>query len=247
MAFFSLEEAAARYNEYRPKVHDVIKTWLEEAGCNNDFSRGLDVACGTGDSTLPLMALCDEVIGIDISEAMLKYANEKSISTALMSYQHAFELGKFDLISTCMAFHWFDLEEAIEAYKAASQNGAVWLIYNFSFGGSDSSEAFNWWLINYYFKHYPTPHRNSQVANIQYEQGITKLADGKGTLPISMSVERLIKYLTTQSNVEVQVKAGKAYEEIERELMEQITPFGLNSHFSYKYTYEIYRYDSHDL
>ncbi len=142
-----------------------------------------------------------------------------------------------------MAFHWFDFDEAIQAYKAASQKGAIWLIYNFSFGGSESSEEFNWWLINYYFKHYPTPHRNSQVADIQFEKGVTKLASQEGFLPITLSQEHLVKYLTTQSNIEEQVRKGLSYEEIEQDLLEQIVPFNLSSRFKYRYTYDIYRYD----
>jgi hypothetical protein len=70
-----LEEAAVRYDRYRPKVHSI-------------------------DSTLPLLQICDAVIGIDSSPEMLRFAEEKGLATRVASYDALDEEGAYDLIST---------------------------------------------------------------------------------------------------------------------------------------------------
>lgn len=152
MSYFTLQEAAKRYDAYRPKVHGIIETWLSNAGLNTQFNQALDVACGTGDSTLPLQNISNTVLGIDLSQSMLSMANEKGLSVKQIGYEQAHEVGSFDLITTCMAFHWFDFNEALNAYKSASANNAVWLIYNFTFGGSETCEDFNDWFVSTYLK-----------------------------------------------------------------------------------------------
>lgn len=71
MSYFSLEEAARRYKLYRPKVHEIVNSWLSDASLPPKFDHALDLACGTGDSTLPLLEISDRVVAIDQSEVML--------------------------------------------------------------------------------------------------------------------------------------------------------------------------------
>jgi len=245
MSYFTLDEAAKRYDAFRPKVHDIVGKWLLDAGINYKFKNSLDVACGTGDSTLPLLKLSENVIGIDLSASMLKMAERKGLSVKQLGYEKAHELGEFDLITTCMAFHWFDFEEALKAYKQASSGNAIWLIYNFSFGGSENSDEFNEWFVSTYLKTFPSPQRNGQIADFKQVDDVRCLASGKGVLPIIFADKfELIKYLTTQSNVENAVKSGASYNEIEKEIEVILQDFNLGTDFRYNYSYDLYQFIS---
>ena len=104
--------------------------WLAECLGRRHFRNAIDIACGTGDSTLPLLRIAEDVIGIDSSEAMLRYAKHKGLTVKRASYEDLTENGEYDLVSTCMAFHWFDRTKAIETYKQISAREAIWIIYN---------------------------------------------------------------------------------------------------------------------
>jgi len=76
--FFFSAETATRYNTYRPVVHGVIAEWLAGAGLPGPYRRAIDVACGTGHSTLPLQRLAQQVDAIDISPEMVAAARART-------------------------------------------------------------------------------------------------------------------------------------------------------------------------
>jgi len=43
MTYFSLNEAAYRYDKYRPKVHNIVIDWLTDSGIGLNFDRSVDV------------------------------------------------------------------------------------------------------------------------------------------------------------------------------------------------------------
>ena len=103
--YFINEESGRRYDKYRLKVHDVVVEWLDSVCPGKKFTKGLDVACGTGDSLKPLIRICDEAVGIDSSDEMLAIALRKKLPAIKGTYLELKNHGRFDLISTCMAFH----------------------------------------------------------------------------------------------------------------------------------------------
>lgn len=135
-AHFTASEAAQRYLQYRPKVHGIAVQWLR--GCVTPwrrFARALDIACGTGDSMQPLLEVADHVEGIDASPAMVQVARRRGLDVAVRPCTDL-QSGNFDLLSVCMAFHWFDRSEAVAAMKRASADRSVWLVYNFALAGN---------------------------------------------------------------------------------------------------------------
>ncbi|NOK58249.1 MAG: class I SAM-dependent methyltransferase [Chloroflexi bacterium AL-W] len=240
---FTTSDVGKRYDQFRPKVHHVVQRWLQ-AGCGQRrYRRAIDVACGTGDSSLPLIDLADELVCVDSSTEMLTVARRKGLMTHQMDYSNIGNLGKFDLISTCMAFHWFDGETAINAYKNASNPGAVWLIYNFAFAGHASSAAFNAWLKNDYLATYPSPPRN-KTSNVapRDDTHIKLIKSDSGLIPIQFTKETLVGYLTTQSNIEHTVQHSGDYEQIQNDLLESLGKINITGSFKYTYTYEILQY-----
>ena len=78
--YFTETEAGERYAAYRPKVHHFALQWLEQAIPGKRYCRAIDVACGTGDSTLPLNEIADEVL-TDSSDEMLMLLGSEAESS----------------------------------------------------------------------------------------------------------------------------------------------------------------------
>jgi SAM-dependent methyltransferase len=241
--YFTEADAGERYASYRPKVHHVALQWLEQVIPGKRFQRAIDVACGTGDSTVPLKQVADQVVGIDSSDEMINAARQRGLNVHRADYTDLASYGHFDLISTCMAFHWFDAESAISSYKSASKQGAVWLIYNFAFGGHSTSDEFNQWFLQDYLKKYPSPPRGrSSNVSTDADPNLQLLAKDKGWLPVEFSKDGLFGYFSTQSNIEHQLREGITLEELREPIMRQLAKVDTSGSFKYVYTYEILRY-----
>lgn len=241
--FFSTTEAARYYDQYRPRVHGVVLEWLSEALGQTNFSRAVDVACGTGHSSLPLRSVSRDLVCIDSSRAMLDFAENAGLNVHLGTFNLLESLGKFDLLSTCMAFHWFDPEEAIRVYKTVSNPGAIWLIYNFGFLGHTENRDFNRWLKLEYLERYPSPPRNKFSGVVpRDDKDLACVSEGRGRIPIEFDRDALVGYFLTQSNIEAAVQGGRSYSEIESELSISLGNFELGGDFDYGFTFELYRY-----
>ncbi|RUR40835.1 class I SAM-dependent methyltransferase [Vreelandella populi] len=241
--YFTESGMGERYDQYRPKTHQAVVQKIQQHLQGRHFERVVDVACGTGDSTVPLLAIGQKVIGIDSSDEMLAIAQKRGLSVRKADYTDLPQQGRFDLISTCMAFHWFDDTRAIASYKAASNPGAVWLIYNFAFAGHTTSEQFNNWLRNEYFKRYPSPPRNRfDDMTLADDEGLSVIASESGWLPIEFTLEPLIGYLSTQSNIEEAARKGRTLNAITAELRKELSGIDITGAFKYAYSYEILEY-----
>jgi len=115
MRHFEQEEIANRYANYRPQVQTpIVETIAEELAWKKNpkqFKTALDIACGTGHSTKPLLDYADSVMGSDISESMLQEAREAlpDIDFRLSPAETlAFDDNSIDLITVGFAYHWFD-------------------------------------------------------------------------------------------------------------------------------------------
>jgi ubiquinone/menaquinone biosynthesis C-methylase UbiE len=108
--YFTSAEVAARYTEVRPFFHDEAVERLRKFAGVARFQRALDVGCGTGQSSIALAAVADQVAAIDPSEGMLKHASLRpNIAYQLgVAERLDFGAGEFDLVSAGSALHWFD-------------------------------------------------------------------------------------------------------------------------------------------
>jgi SAM-dependent methyltransferase len=110
------DEFTAAY-AYEPWI-DAIEARAVELGLSGH--RALDLACGTGKSTLPLIARGYFVRGCDISEGMIQQARRKLPSLAdaftVADMRELPELGEFDLV-LCLddAINYLLSDEELEA------------------------------------------------------------------------------------------------------------------------------------
>ena len=238
MVYFSNPISAERYERFRPKVHAVALEWLAATTGPRRYRSALDVACGTGESTRPLLSIADLVEGVDTSIEMLSHARSKGLQVSVAPYD-ALPSRKHDLLTACMAFHWFDRSRALDSFARASEDLATWLIYNFAFAGHSTDNEFNQWLLSWYYVEFPSPARTEPDFRVRNgDKGLVELAHESGAIPIRLDRADLIGYLTTQSNVEAKIQSGSTYESIERQI-EASMPKTATSEFRYAYSYTI--------
>lgn len=93
---------------------------------------------------------------------------------------------------------------------------------------------------------YPPPKRGKHQPVLEnLDPDVQHLKRAEGDLEVEFSKERLIKYLTTQSNIEQAVQQGKSYQQVEEDLMQQLSAQRYKEaftkgHFLYGYHYDIY-------
>ncbi|QEL55657.1 class I SAM-dependent methyltransferase [Chromobacterium paludis] len=238
---FANPDIASRYDRHRPPVHGIIEDWLREAGLAGPYRRAVDIACGTGHSTLPLLRLADTVEGIDASPQMAEQARRKGLDVQVGDLA-SLASAQYDLLSICMAFHWFDRAEALREMRRASQPGATWLIYNFWLAGHRADPAFNHWLRDSYPRQFPAPQRAVPHFQPQAEEtGIQLMRQGQGSLPVTFSRRQLIAYLTTQSNIEAALSDTFGYADAETLLDASLPAISNPDGFEYGYRYSICR------
>jgi 2-polyprenyl-3-methyl-5-hydroxy-6-metoxy-1,4-benzoquinol methylase len=95
----------------------------------------LDVGCGTGELTKKLASYSKEIIGIDVSENMIREAekrnNEENITYLKISVERYFEETDktFDIIISIAALHHMDEEKILQMMKSKlTKNGKILIL-----------------------------------------------------------------------------------------------------------------------
>ena len=122
---------AFHYSAFRPSLHsDILKECIEE---DDKRSRGLDIGCGTGQSSIALANLCDNVIGIEPSKEMLK----RSIRHQQVDYQYYdgaslhFPKNHFDIITFAGSLYYAKSQLLLDEVVRVGKNGAAIIVYDF--------------------------------------------------------------------------------------------------------------------
>ena len=231
MNYFGPKSAAERYAEGRPYFHPLIIGRIKEfLSLAEPLSSALDVGCGTGLSSIALKELAQNVVGVDASAEMITLApRENRIKYFVAPAENLpFEENEFDLITLSQVFHWLDKDRFFaEANRVLRPNG--WLvIYDNYFSGQmmENADFYKWYKEKYLVK-YPIPPR----AKIELTEenvssyGFRLLGEEWNENIVGFSLEAIVDYLVTQSNVIAIVEGGKQkIEEVRAWLTEGIKP-----------------------
>lgn len=214
MNYFADEETAARYVRSRPYFHPlVVRKIAEFLRLREPIPAALDVACGTGHSSVALTQIASRIVGVDSSTGMLAQASRNDC----VGYVEAtaedlpFDVGSFDLVTVSSAFHWFDRDRFLsEARRVLRPSGWLVVYDNFFFGRMKENVEFERWHRNRYLTRYPSPPRDRQPLTDEEaeDHGFSFAGREEYVNDVCFSVAELAGYLETQSNVVAAVEEG---------------------------------------
>ncbi len=231
MNYFSPKSVAERYAKGRPYFHPLIIELIKEfLSLAEPLSSALDVGCGTGLSTIALKEIAQNVIAVDASAEMIALApRENGIKYFVAPAENLpFEENEFDIITLSQVFHWLDKDKFLaEANRVLRPNGWLVVYDNYFSGQMIEITEFYKWYKKEYLENYPIPPREKiefTPENIN-PYGFRLLKDEWYKNTVSFSLEGIVDYLVTQSNVIAAVEGGKKkIEEVRMWLTESIEP-----------------------
>jgi SAM-dependent methyltransferase len=214
MNYFAHASVAMRYASSRPYFHPVVIERIKaHLKLEQSILKALDVACGTGQSSLALKAICENVTGVDVSSEMLEFARQNSGITFLESGTESlpFEDSSFDLLTVSNAFHWFDRSPFLCEANRVLKPGA-WLVVYYNAWRSnmlENPEVFKAWA-DMHFKRYPTPPRDSKPMTESEASSYGFRFDQPETYENTavFTLEQCVNYLSTQSNMIAKIEQG---------------------------------------
>ncbi|HKZ27314.1 MAG TPA: class I SAM-dependent methyltransferase [Rubrobacteraceae bacterium] len=190
----------------------------------------LDVACGTGQSTLALKEVASQVVGTDTSREMLARAPRE----AGVRYVEApaedlpFADDSFCLVTVALALHWFERSRFLTEARRVLDPGGWLVVYDNGFlGEMKENPKHERWYREDYLARYPSPPRNKEPLTEDEcrKHGLRLVEKERYTNEVSFSVEELTGYLMTQSNVVGAIESGaESLESVRTWLVSSLTP-----------------------
>lgn len=132
-AFSDQDFLATNYTSYRPAYPPSFFKKLSNYH-KGDRKLAVDVGCGPGEATYPLVKYFDHVVGVDISEVMIKEASKLRKGEILQKVEFKVGSGEsipaephsVDLLTAAECFHWFDHEKFFqEACRVLKLGGTL--------------------------------------------------------------------------------------------------------------------------
>ena len=158
---FQHDRVALGYASARPYLHPELFARVREiVRPAARFRRALDVGCGTGLSSLALLDLAEEVVGIDAALDMLRHARRADGVRYVASGAEAlpFREGRFDLVVACGSMDWVDRPQFMpRAAELVARGG--WLV-SLDFGDTGRAPEIPGlarWYDETFLRSYPRP------------------------------------------------------------------------------------------
>ena len=224
----------------------VVERITEFTGVER-FPNVLDVACGTGQSTLAIAEVSDHVIGIDAVPEMLPDLLRTVGSEIELLQARAeslpFAESAFDLIALFWpAFHWFDQEVFRRGQSRRCADG--WLvIYNIAFlDDMVERPGFRQWFREEYLARYPSPPRSRRTITDEFVKsfGLKHARRETFASEVPMSRVRFVDFVLTQSNVIAAVEGGsERLEDVAAFVDNGVRPFFHGGHVPMRFQCDI--------
>ncbi len=232
MNYFDPKSAAERYATGRPYFHPHVVSRIQAyLSLTESVSRALDVGCGTGLSTIALKAIARHVVGIDSSAEMIALAPPDPRITYGVAPAENIPVNNddFDLITLSSVFHWISRSAFLgEARRVLRSHGWLIVYDNYFSARMAENPTFHTWWRERYLTKYPSPLRAwvGFAAEDVEKEGFTLVGQEDYQNVVRFSVETLVDYIVTQSNIIAAVEGGKErIADIRQWLTASVTPF----------------------
>ncbi|XP_055896761.1 putative methyltransferase DDB_G0268948 [Biomphalaria glabrata] len=142
------QEMAKHYADHRPgyppEIFDTIMSYHNEVK-SNCHDLAVDVCCGAGQSTLPLIKLFSKVVGVDISEDQIqnlpKDIPNLTAIVGLAEDLSMIESGTVDLVTIATGLHWVNIEKCLQEIKRVLKPGGTFAAYTWTMDQFDDPEV----------------------------------------------------------------------------------------------------------
>ncbi len=208
---FLSADGAARYAAGRPDVQPLVLERVRPFLTGTAL--GVDVACGTGQCSVALAELVDEVRAYDISKEMLAHARPHERVSYALSPAETLPLPDHcaDVITVFMAFHWLERDAFLREARRVLHPGGVLAICDSWFAADElvGQPEFTAGMAQYGAR-YPTPDRDFRSFGETEAQAAGFSFDSESfSHLIRFSRDQLVAYLLTQSNTIAVTDAGR--------------------------------------
>ncbi|OWF42930.1 Methyltransferase [Mizuhopecten yessoensis] len=139
---------AKLYAKYRPsypkELYENIQKYCQQSVANT-LDLAIDVGCGNGQSTFPLVNMCKHVIGVDISREQISEA-KRAVSNADFRVGRAEDMGFLgdgtaDLMTVGTAIHWLYTPSLWREATRVLCPGGVLAVYSYRVHAIHNKEA----------------------------------------------------------------------------------------------------------
>jgi SAM-dependent methyltransferase len=218
---FSSAEMAAGYARSRPPVHPrVVERMRAHLRLMWPVRRALDVGCGSGLSTAPLLPLSQEVIGVEPVVEMLRWAASVVPGAFFLAGQAEFlplPAQSIDLATAAGSLNYAgDLSDALKELRRVLRPSGHLVVYDFGQGKDFvNSPRLRVWHDEFSRRYPLAPARalNPDLLPLA-GPGFQLMGQEDFTFPLPFTAETYLGYTMTESNVAAAVARGESRESI---------------------------------
>jgi len=218
---FDVDGMGAAYVRGRPYHHrDALDRIVAIAGTGH-VARALDVACGTGMSSVALAERADLVVGLDLAAGMLEAASQHPRVDLALAAAESLPLRDqcVQALTISSGLHWLDRERFFAEVARVVEPGGWAGAYEHALAGDPAhGPEFGAWLREEYWPRYPVPHRGPMLRfEVPEPPGLTLLGVEHWTDLFPLDHEAIVDHLATYSGSVVAVSSGRETEASLRE------------------------------
>jgi ubiquinone/menaquinone biosynthesis C-methylase UbiE len=211
---------AENYTKYRkPYTEELYKLLFSLISADN--KKILDIACGTGKSTEPLVKDTLEIFGVDHDPLMIQEAKRQAeikklpINYSVAEVEHLpFEENYFDVVTVGTAFHWFVDDTAMtEIKRVLKPNGLLFVFWTLTTKDIPEEDE----IPSNIFRSYNWDKVPSELRNLEH---ISSFFKKNGLKEISVAQIPFTYNATVEERVGLQ-KTASAYELLSEENKEK--------------------------
>jgi ubiquinone/menaquinone biosynthesis C-methylase UbiE len=225
---FAADAVGELYALGRPFHHPESLRRIRAVVGDEPCADALDIACGTGMSTVALSDHAARVVGLDASAEMMRVAPPGAGRSYLLGNAERlpFPEASFDAATCCSAVHWFDQRRFFaELRRVLRPNAWVGLYDHYFVGEMVGVPAFTTWAGEAMLR-YPLPERNHQVGDPRTDTpaGFVKIGDEFYDDDLAMTRDAFVDYQLTISNFVAAAERGTPRTELRDWLVTSTDP-----------------------